>query len=43
MKTFSEREDLVITKADKGGAIVEVDDYIKEANQQLNNTKFYRK
>ena len=41
MKELSEREDIIITKADKGGAAVFVDvkDYIKEAEQQLNNTK----
>ena len=33
MKELSEREDIVITKDDKGGAVVIVDvkDYIKEA------------
>ena len=37
--------DNVITKADKGGAVViiDVDDYIREANRQLNNTDFYEK
>ena len=32
-------------KADKGGAvvIVNVDDYKKEANRQLDNTEFYTK
>ena len=45
MKELSEREDIVITKADKGGAvnIVDVRDYIKEAERQLNNTENYRK
>ena len=45
MKELSEREDIIITKADKGGAVVIVDvkDYIKEAERQLNNTKNYRK
>ena len=45
MKKLSEREDIIITKADKGGAVVIVDvkDYIKEAERQLNNTENYRK
>ena len=36
--------DIVITSADKGGAIVTQDTkhYIKEAERQLNNTKNYR-
>ena len=35
----------IITKADKGGAavIVDVDDYVQEANQQLDNKDFYKK
>ena len=35
----------MITKADKDGAvaIVSVKDYIKEAERQLNNIKYYRK
>ena len=39
------RDDIIVTKADKGGAVVimNVDDYIKEANRQLNNTEFYTK
>ena len=45
MKELSDREDIIITKADKGGAVVIVDvkDYIKEAERQLNNTDNYRK
>ena len=45
MKELSEREDIIITKADKGGAVVIVDvkDYIKEGERQLNNTENYRK
>ena len=45
MKELSEREDITIPKADKGGAVVIVDvkDYEKEAERQLNNTKNYRK
>ena len=45
MKELSEREYIIITKADKGGAVViaDVKDYIKEAERQLNNTENYRK
>ena len=45
MEELSEREDIIITKADKGGAVVimDVKDYIKEAARQLNNTENYRK
>ena len=34
----------IVTKADKGGAviIVDVDDYVQEANQQLDNKDFYK-
>ena len=39
------RNDLVITSADKGGAIVILDgeDYVKEAERQLNNRETYEK
>ena len=40
MKELSEREDIIITK---GVVIVDVKDYIKEAERQLNNTENYRK
>ena len=45
MKELSEQEDIIITKAEKGAAIVIVDvkDYIKEAERQLNNTENYSK
>ena len=45
MTDLREREDIIITKADKGGAVVFVDvkDYIKVAERQLNNTQNYRK
>jgi hypothetical protein len=38
-------DDLVITKADKGGAVVlqNVNDYIKEAKRQLDDDSFYKK
>ena len=34
LKTLLEREDIILTKADKRGAVViiNVDDYVKEAN-----------
>ena len=34
----------IVTKADKGGAvvIVDVDDYVQEATQQLDNKDFYK-
>lgn len=39
------RSDILICKADKGGAtvIMDVDNYIVEANRQLSDEKFYRK
>ena len=40
MHTLTTRTDLVITKAEKGGSIViiDVDDYVVEANRQEINT-----
>ena len=40
----SQRDDIIITQADKGSAVViiDVDGSIYEANQQLNNTYFYK-
>ena len=45
LKDFQQRDDIVITKADKGGAVViqDVSDYISEANRQLNDNNFYVK
>ena len=45
MRELSERDDIIITIAGKGVAavIVAVKEYIKEPEQQLNNTKNYRK
>ena len=39
------RDDIIITKADKGGAVVimNVDDYIKEANRQLQDENCYKR
>ena len=44
MEDLSIRDDIIITKTDKGGAVVilDVDDYINEANRQLNNKEFYK-
>ena len=44
LQQLSQRDN-IITKADKGGAVViiDIDDYIREANRQLNNTDFYKK
>ena len=41
MKELSEREDIIITKVDKGGAVIIVDvkDYIKEAERQQTTLK----
>ena len=45
LENLMKREEIVITKADKGGAVVvqDVADYVKEANRQLADTNFYRK
>ena len=45
MKKLSKQEDIIITKADKGSAIVIVDvkDFIKEDEPKLKNTENYRK
>ena len=45
MDELRKREDLIFTKADKGGALVimDVEDYVKEADRQLNDKKFYKK
>ena len=44
-QNLNKREDILITKAGKGGAVVIVDvkDYIKEAEWLLTNIKNYRK
>ena len=44
MENLQEREDIVITKADKGGAVViqDVKKYIEEANRQLSDKNFIR-
>ena len=42
---FSKREDLVFTKADKGGAtvILDVEDYVEKANKELKDNIYYKK
>ena len=41
---LQERDDIIITKAEKGGAVIILDikDYIDEANRQINDTKNYK-
>ena len=45
LKALLERNDTIILKAHKGGAVVinDIDDDVKEAICQLENTKFYKK
>ena len=45
LKELAERNDIIITKADRGGGavIIDVEDYIKEAEHQLNNKDAYEK
>ena len=45
IKELKSRDDVSITKADKGGAVVIMDitSYIAEADRQLNNEEFYKK
>jgi hypothetical protein len=45
LENLKNRDDIVITKADKGGAVVinSVKDYIKEADRQLADKNFYKK
>ena len=42
LQQLSQRDDIIITKADKGETVViiDVDGYIHEANRQLNNSNF---
>ena len=44
MKELSDHTDIIITKADQGGAavIMNVKDYINEAHRQLNNKDHYK-
>ena len=43
LQSLMHREDIIIPQADKGGAvcIISIDDYIKEAKRQLDDTNFY--
>ena len=45
MQELQSRKDIAITNAKKGGVvvIVDVEDYVKEAERQLNNKENYRK
>ena len=45
LEELRNRQDLIFTKADKGGALVimNVKDYISEANRQLDDIQYYRK
>ena len=45
LHSLKERQDTVITKADKGRATViwDVNNYVDECERQLNNYDFYRK
>ena len=45
MNDLKNRENIVICRADKGGAVVitDVDDYVSEANRQLSDQRFYKK
>lgn len=45
MDELRKRDDLIFTKADKGGALVimDVNDYIREAHRQLEDTQFYKR
>ena len=45
MQELQSRDDIVIINADKGGAVVilNVEDYVKEAERQLKNKEKYRK
>ena len=45
LKEFAEWNDIILAKVDKGRAvaIIDVEDYVKEAEQQLNNKGVYKK
>ena len=45
MQELQSRDDIVITTADKGGAVViqDVEGYVKETERQLKNKEIYRK
>ena len=41
---LSKRDDIIITNADKGGPVIimDINDYVREAKHQLNNSKNYK-
>ena len=45
LQELKERGDIVIKSADKGSAVVVMDnvDYLEEVNRQLTNQRFYKK
>ena len=45
MEELTKGKDIIITNADKGGAVVimDVEKYIKEANRQLSDKRNYKK
>ena len=45
MEELEKRKDIIITNADKGGAVVimDVEKYINEANRQLSDKRNYKK
>ena len=45
LQVLQSKDDIVIAEADKGGAVVilDVEDYIKEAERQLHNTENYKR
>ena len=45
MEELTKRKDIIITNADKGGAVVimDVEKYINEANRQLSDERNYKK
>ena len=45
MEKLAKRKDIIITNADKGGAVViiNVEKYINEANRQLSDKRNYKK
>ena len=45
LKSLRERDDIIISKANDGGAVViqDIKDYITEANSRLSDTELYQK
>ena len=44
LRNLLERENIIVMRADKGGATIiwGIDEYLTVADNQLNNTTFYR-